>query len=146
MTVSGHGDRGQTILHGGYGDALIRYYLIDNPTTKHLLETYSTTYYGMEDLEFGVLDASFFRIDQLRLDYTLPLKNVRLNIFASLENWFLFTKYPGTDPEQALAWNVRELYTNGVTYTPRLTGSFIGVETANHPSTRRTVFGVSVNF
>ena len=100
----------------------------------------------MKDLEFGVLDASFFRIDQLRLDYTLPLKNVRLNLFASLENWFLFTKYPGTDPEQALAWNVRELYTNGVTYTPRLTGSFIGVETANHPSTRRTVFGVSVNF
>ena len=146
MTVSGHGDRGQTILHGGYGDALIRYYLIDNPTTKHLLETYSTTYYGMEDLEFGVLDASFFRIDQLRLDYTLPLKNVRLNIFASLENWFLFTKYPGTDPEQALAWNVRELNTGSYTYTPRLTGSFIGVETANHPSTRRTVFGVSVNF
>lgn len=146
MTVSGHGDRGQTILHGGYGDALIRYYLIDNPTTKHLLETYSTTYYGMEDLEFGVLDASFFRIDQLRLDYTLPLKNVRLNIFASLENWFLFTKYPGTDPEQALAWNVRELNTGSYTYTPRLTGSFIGVETANYPSTRRTVFGVSVNF
>ena len=146
MTVSGHGDRGQTIQHGGYGDALIRYYLIDNPTTKNLLETYSTTYYGIEDLEFGVLDASFFRIDQLRLDYTLPLKNVRLNLFASLENWFLFTKYPGTDPEQALAWNVREVNTDGITYTPRLTGSYIGVETANYPSTRRTIFGISVNF
>ncbi len=146
LTVSGHGDCGQTIHVGSNGDALIRYYLEENSTTKQLLETSSYYFYEMKDLEFGVLDASFFRIDQLRLDYTLPLKNVRLNLFASLENWFLFTKYPGTDPEQALAWNVRELNTGSYTYTPRLTGSTIGLEMANYPSTRRTVFGLSVNF
>ena len=145
MTVSGHGDSGQTIWSEAY-DALSRYYLEENPLNLQPLER---SYYSSRDFtecEYAVLDASFFRIDQLRLDYTLPLKNVRLNIFASLENWFLFTKYPGTDPEQALAWNVRELNTGSYTYTPRLTGSYIGVETANYPSTRRTVFGVSVNF
>ena len=111
-----------------------------------MLENSSSYFYAIKDLEFGVLDASFFRIDQLRLDYTLPLKNVRLNLFASLENWFLFTKYRGTDPEQALAWNVMELNTGNVTYTPRLTGSNLGIETSNYPSTRRTVFGLSINF
>ena len=147
LTVSGHGDRGQTIQLGNEGGgALFRYYLEDNPTTKQLLENEHLYYYDLRDLDFGILDASFFRIDQLRLDYTLPLKNVRLNLFASLENWFLFTKYPGTDPEQALAWNVMELNTGNVTYTPRLTGSYIGVETANYPSTRRTIFGLSISF
>ncbi len=147
LTVSGHGDRGQTIQLGNEGGgALFRYYLEDNPTTKQLLENEHLYYYDLRDLDFGILDASFFRIDQLRLDYTLPLKSVRLNLFASLENWFLFTKYPGTDPEQALAWNVMELNTGNVTYTPRLTGSYIGVETANYPSTRRTIFGLSISF
>ena len=69
-----------------------------------------------------------------------------MNLFASLENWFLFTKYPGTDPELALAWNVRELDTTPYTYTPRITGSYIGLESANLPSTRRTMFGLSVSF
>ena len=148
LTVSGHGDRGQTIQHGyERGGALIRYYLEDNPTTKQLLENHlSAYYYDLSYLDFCILDASFFRIDQLRLDYTLPLKNVRLNLFASLENWFLFTKYPGSDPEQALAWNVMEIKIRDVTYTPRPMGSFIGMETANYPSTRRTIFGLSVNF
>lgn len=147
LTVSGHGDRGQTIQLGNEGGgALFRYYLEDNPTTKQLLENEHLYYYDLRDLDFGILDASFFRIDQLRLDYTLPLKNVRMNLFASLENWFLFTKYPGTDPEQALAWNVMELNTGDVTYTPRFTGSYIGVETANYPSTRRTIFGLSISF
>ena len=146
LTVSGHGDRGQTIQHARNHDALIKYYLIDNPTTRHLFETYSDFYFDLQNKEFAVLDASFFRIDQLRLDYTLPLKNVRLNLFASLENWFLFTKYPGTDPELALAWNVRELDTTPYTYTPRITGSYIGLESASLPSTRRTMFGLSVSF
>ena len=146
MTVSGHGDSGQTIRHGDSYDALAHYYTEENPLD---LEQQRKFFYFSSDFakcEYAVLDASFFRIDQLRLDYTLPLKNVRLNLFASLENWFLFTKYPGTDPEQALAWNVQELNTGGVIYTPRLTGSFIGMETANYPSTRRTIFGISVNF
>ena len=143
LTVSGHGDRGQTIRNSSAYDAVDRYYMKQNPLD---LSQQQTFYYFMSDFEFseyGILDSSFFRVDQLRLDYTLPLRNIRLNLFASLENWLLFTKYPGTDPELALAWNNQEL-ANG--YTPRPIASFIGVETANLPSTRRTIFGLSVEF
>ena len=143
MTVSGHGDSGQTIWMSGPYDVLDCYYRKTNPLN---LQKEEMRIYSLSDFlrsEYAVLDASFFRIDQLRLDYTLPLKNVRMNLFASLENWFLFTKYPGSDPELALAWNVLELNTD---YTPRPTRSFIGIERANHPSTRRTIFGLSINF
>lgn len=146
MTVSGHGDSGQTIRDGGAYSILNRYYREANPLN---LQPEEMRFYSLDvfaNSEYSILDASFFRIDQIRLDYTLPLKNVRMNLFASLENWFLFTKYPGSDPEQALAWNVREQNAGNVTYTPRLTGSRIGEETANHPSTRRTIFGLSINF
>ena len=141
LTVSGHGDAGQTIRSDGLYDSTIRYNLDENPVIEQVFNQY-----GIENTEYAVHNASFFRIDQLRLDYTLPLRNVRLNLFASLENWFLFTKYPGSDPELALAWNVREVNTYPYTYTPALTGDFIGVETAAYPSTRRTIFGLSINF
>ena len=144
LTVSGHGDCGQTIRSREYlSGALARYYVDENPVTKKLFEE---GYYIPESREFAVLDAPFFRIDQLRLDYALPLQKVRLNLFASLENWFLFTKYSGTDPELALAWNFQETDTGTATYTPRLTASNIGVDMATYPSTRRTIFGLSISF
>ena len=146
MVVSGHGDSGHTIWNNGSYSALERYYCEANPLNMKPEEMRYYSSNAFLNSEFAVLDASFFRIDQLRLDYTLPLKIVRMNLFASLENWFLFTKYPGTDPEQALAWNVMELNTGNVTYTPRLTGSFLGVERAHYPSTRRTIFGLSISF
>ena len=65
----------------------------------------------------------------MRLDYTLPLRgSILLNLFASLENGLLLTKYPGSDPELALAWNG------------------LGVETATYPSICRMLFGVTVGF
>ena len=118
LTVSGHGDAGQTILHVDYSDALYRYYMEHSPESISWIRS-----------ENCILSASFFRLDQVRLDYTLPLRSsVRLNLFASLENGFLLTKYPGSDPELAMAWNG------------------LGVETAAYPSTRRTVFGLRIGF
>ena len=143
MTVSGHGDSGQTIRKDDSYSALDRYYRKANPLNllPEEMLLYSSSKFIMS--EYAVLDASFFRIDQLRLDYTLPLKNVRMNLFASLENWFLFTKYPGSDPELALAWNLLEVNAG---YYPKPTRSLIGIETANHPSTRRVIFGLQVGF
>ena len=128
LTVSGHGDRGQTIQRNGYYDALSRYYMEQSLSGKY---GEPWTLYSSIDAfnsDVSLLDGSFFRIDQIRLDYALPLRKVRLDLFASLENWFLFTKYPGSDPELALAWDG------------------LGLETANYPSTRRTVFGLKVGF
>ncbi len=127
LTVSGHGDRGQTVWFSGANDALIRHYL-EEPPIDMQSDSFSYVLQKIARTDAGVFDASFFRIDQMRLDYTLPLLNARLNLFASLENWFLFTKYPGTDPELALAWKG------------------LGKETATYPSTRRTIFGLSISF
>lgn len=129
LTVSGHGDRGQTILHHNDYDALSRYYLedyrtVNNPDGKYAIVD------GPDFLRspYSVLDASFFRIDQIRLDYAFPFRGVRLDLFASMENAFLFTRYPGTDPELALAWQG------------------FGYESATYPSTRRMLFGVKIGF
>ena len=129
LTVSGHGDRGQTVLHHDDYDALSRYYLedyrtVNNPDGKYAIVD------GPDFLRspYSVLDASFFRIDQIRLDYAFPFHGVRLDLFASMENAFLFTRYPGTDPELALAWQG------------------FGYESATYPSTRRMLFGVKVGF
>ena len=129
LTVSGHGDCGQTIrsLYSISFNPLIRHYL-EEPPIDLQSDAFSYVLQKIGWTDASIFDASFFRIDQMRLDYTLPLRNVRLNLFASLENWFLFTKYPGTDPELALAWD----------------GT--GIETAYYPSTRRTIFGLSINF
>ena len=129
FTASGHGDRGRTLLHHNDYDALSRYYLKDLRTESNPAGKYWTIY-GNEFLRspYSVFDGSFFRIDQLRLDYTLHIRGIRLNLFASLENWFLFTEYPGTDPELALAWQG------------------FGYESATYPSTKRTLFGLKVGF
>jgi hypothetical protein len=74
-------------------------------------------------------DGSFFRIDQIRLQYRLPIRRLHTNVrlSAALENFFLFTKYPGSDPEYNLSWD-----------NP-------GYDLGAYPSTRRIVFGVNID-
>lgn len=80
-----------------------------------------------------VFDGSYFRIKQIQLGYTLPqrltqkalLKKVRFNI--SFDNFFLFTAYPGLDPEIS---------------TDAVNG--IGLDLGAYPTTRKMVFGVSI--
>ena len=128
FTVSGHGAGGQTILHANSSspyqlDALTRYYLetIRDFGPKEIV---SSAFNGSE---WSILDAGFFRIDQIRLDYGFPLRyGVRMNLYASLENGFLFSPYGGSDPELALAWDG------------------LGVETATYPSTSRLLFGIGL--
>ena len=82
-----------------------------------------------------VFDGSYFRIKQIQLGYTLPAKLTkkaaidRLRVFASLDNYFLFTSYPGLDPE---------ISTNAV--------NAIGLDLGAYPTSKKMVFGVSVTF
>lgn len=52
-----------------------------------------------------VFDASYFKIKQIQLGYTLPKKIAALagletvRAYVSLDNFFTFTDYPGSDPE-----------------------------------------------
>ena len=89
--------------------------------------------YGLSDAY--VFDGSYFRIKQIQLGYTFPkqwLKKIlveNLRVYASLDNFFLFTKYPGLDPE------VSSTTTSGM-----------GVDYGNYPTTKKVVFGLSVTF
>ncbi len=57
--------------------------------------------------DYWLYDASFFRIKSIQLGYTVPSMITkkflvqRLRLYASLENYFTFTSYPGFDPENA---------------------------------------------
>ena len=82
-----------------------------------------------------VFDGSYFRIRQIQLGYTLPQKLTKkifiekLRVFASLDNFFLFTSYPGLDPE---------ISTNAV--------NAIGLDLGAFPTSKKMVFGVTVTF
>ena len=86
--------------------------------------------------DFWVFDASYFKIKQIQLGYTLPqslLKKIQiknLRIFGSVENALTFTKYPGNDPES-----------RNMTY-----GNGIALDRVNYPSARSYMVGVNLSF
>jgi len=86
--------------------------------------------------DFTVFDGSYFKIKTLQLGYTLPaniskkayISNFR--VFASLENFFTFTKYIGLDPEAASANSSNQL----------------GIDFGTYPTAKQVVFGFNVTF
>ena len=81
-----------------------------------------------------VMDAAYFKIKQIQLGYNFPQNWLRkilienLRIYASMDDWFTFTKYPGFDPEIV-----------GV-------GASMGVDKGNYPTSKKVVFGVNITF
>ncbi len=84
-----------------------------------------------------VYDASFFKIKQIQLGYTLPRNLTKkiaissLRAYVSLDDWFTFTKYPGLDPETSHAGS---------------SASGLGVDYGSYPISKKLVFGVNVSF
>ncbi len=82
-------------------------------------------------------DASFARIRNLTFGYTIPaslLKKVHiqsLRIYATGQNLFTLTKYPGYNPEESLNGNT--------VYTP-------GVDQGNYPVNRTVSIGLNLGF
>ncbi len=82
----------------------------------------------------NIYKGDFFKIKQIQLGYTIPeqfsrkFKISKLRIYASLDDWFVFTKYPGFDPEVA-----------GI-------GQALGVDMGSYPNSRKAVFGVNLTF
>lgn len=76
----------------------------ENPSTT-LPKMYTNNPKNDQHSDFFLHRADYMRIRSLQLGYSLPvslLSNVkieRLRIFANLENYFTFTKWPGQDPE-----------------------------------------------
>jgi len=82
-----------------------------------------------------VFDGSYFKIKQIQLGYSLPknllkrifLSNVR--VYCSLDDFFIFTKYPGYSPDAAAS------AVEGV-----------GIDYGAYPASKKVVFGVNVEF
>lgn len=93
-----------------------------------------------------VFNSSYFKIKQIQLGYTLPpdltkkAKISSLRIFASLENFFTFTKYPGNDPESMAGTAA------GMNYYGFTVGGGLSVDQVQYPSMKQISFGVNVSF
>ena len=78
----------------------------------------------------------FFKIKQIQLGYTLPRKWTNkifihdLRAYVSMYDWFVFTKYPGFDPEAAT--------------TGGSTGR--GLDKGTYPNAKKLLFGINVSF
>lgn len=81
-----------------------------------------------------VFDGSYFKIKQLQLGYNLPKSLLQktfvssLRLYVSLDDYFLFTKYPGFDPEVSLS------------------GNGLGLDYGQYPTTKRATFGLNISF
>ncbi|MDD2642598.1 MAG: TonB-dependent receptor [Bacteroidales bacterium] len=83
-----------------------------------------------------VFDGSYFKIKQIQLGYTLPQKWTQklfisnLRIYASLDDYFTFSKYPGMDPETASSGRANSL----------------GFDKGSYPTTKKAVIGINISF
>jgi len=131
-------------------------YFTDFPTfdgarSARLLDAWSPTntssmipsaYAGVSDMEYAsssyyVQNGSFFRMKNLQIGYTLPLKQnsklgvTKIRIYASATNLFTVTKYTGMDPEVSQESD---------------TFSVPGLDRGIYPSPRQYLLGLSVGF
>jgi hypothetical protein len=78
----------------------------------------------------------YFKVKQIQLGYTLPKKwlgKIGMNAvrgYVSFDDWFIFTKYPGFDPEAAT--------------TGSSTGR--GLDKGTYPNAKKLMFGVNLSF
>jgi len=132
-------------------------YFTDFPTfdgarSTRLLDAWSPTntgsmipspYVGVSDLEYAsssyyVQNGSFFRMKNLQIGYTIPVKALgtklgisKVRIYASATNIFTVTKYTGLDPEISQESD---------------TFSVPGLDRGIYPSPRQYLLGLSVGF
>ncbi len=84
----------------------------------------------------NLFKGDFFRIKQMQLGYTLPAKITKkaaisnLRFFVSLDDFFIFTAYPGLDPETAS--------TNS--------SSGAGLDWGSYPTMKKMLLGVNLTF
>ena len=94
----------------------------------------SASYANFLESSAYVFDGSYFKIKQLQLGYTFPRKLLEkvavssLRLYVSLDDWFVFTKYPGFDPEVSVS------------------ASGLGIDYGQYPTIKKTVFGLNISF
>jgi len=104
-----------------------------NTNAKYARMGYQEAYYWQSSAV--VFDGSYFKIKQIQLGYNFPRKLLQkaklssLRVYTSLDDFFLFTKYPGLDPEAS----------SGTTQA-------LGVDIGSYPSPKSVVFGLNLSF
>lgn len=82
-----------------------------------------------------IYDGSYFKIKQIQLGYTLPkslLSKIGIShtrLYASLDDFFTFSSYPGFDPEAAAN-----------------TTTGMGVDKGAYPTSKKVVLGFNIEF
>ena len=90
----------------------------------------------------NVFSGSYFKFKQIQLGYTFPTKWTQkflvnqLRLYASLDDFFTITSYPGADPEAA---------TTGLNDNAGQT-RFRGFDNGTYPTSKKVVFGVNIAF
>lgn len=103
-----------------------------NPNAKRPSATVDSKYWNSDQMLF---DGSYLKIKQIQVGYTLPsslcntlhIGNTR--VYASLEDFFTFTDYPGMDPEATSGGNAN-----------------VGIDRGFYPISKKILFGLSLNF
>ena len=142
LTVFGSGSQGNDVFMAlGYGNISYNFKELydDRWTSSNTNAKYAAPSMTNADKylisDAYVYNASYFRIKQIQLGYSVP-KNIcnrvfmqNCRIYCSLDDFFTFTKYPGLDPE------VSATATSGM-----------GVDYGNYPTTKKIVLGASITF
>jgi TonB-linked SusC/RagA family outer membrane protein len=101
----------QDMDHNKSLDWAQNYYTEEDPSTKYLRADLNNTNQNDRISTWWVEDASFLRVQDLQIGYTLPksalsyvgLSNAR--IYVSVKNLYTFTGYKGRDPESPINSN-----------------------------------------
>lgn len=109
-----------------------------SPNTKVItVESYYKEYYRMANVETNSFDASFLKLREVRLEYSLP-KKVLSSTFLTKASFALYGRnllcvsdFPLFDPESVAL--------NGSTITP-------GIETGSLPTARNFGFNINLSF
>ncbi|HEX8018677.1 TonB-dependent receptor [Mucilaginibacter sp.] len=99
-----------------------------------------TTGYERDNASSRLLyDASFLTVKNVTLGYTVPVKNNKyihsVRLYASGQQLFVFTKYPGANPEAS-----------GDAYGNQASPLNLGSDYSNYPVPRTITFGANCNF
>lgn len=97
-------------LMGGYGTSAAHIDMMNRWTPENTDTNIPRAYsdggrYGLGEMDWAIQDASFFRISNVTLSYSLPKKWINtiymsnLRLYTTLNNPLVFTNYKGFDPE-----------------------------------------------
>ena len=106
--------------------------IIEKNTISRPSATVDAKYWNSDQMLFN---GSFMKIKQIQLGYSLPalvtnkLHIGHTRIYASLDDFFTFTNYPGMDPEASSSDN-----------------NSIGIDRGFFPISKKVLFGLSLNF